>query len=47
MKSRADRFRDAWNEYERFKREYLEEHPEASPEQYEQAMKEKAKELNL
>lgn len=44
-KSKA--FGEVLEEYEKFKQEYWDKHPDASPQQYEQAMREKARELDL
>lgn len=44
-KSKA--FADALREYEEFKRKFIQEHPDATPEEYEKAMCKKADELDL
>ena len=44
-KSKA--FGDALREYEKFKQEYWDKHPNATPKEYEQAMREKARELDI
>jgi hypothetical protein len=36
-----------WQEYERLKREYVRNHPEATPEEYQRAMTALAKQLGL
>jgi len=46
-KSKSDRFAEAIEEFERFKIEWAIDHPDATPEEYEQAVKDKAEELDL
>lgn len=46
-KTRSQRFAEAIEEFERFKIEWAIEHPDATPEEYEQAIREKAEELDL
>jgi len=46
-KSKSDRFAEAIEEFERFKIEWAIEHPDATPDEYAQAVAEKAEELDL
>lgn len=38
---------NAYQEYENFKEKFKKEHPDATPEEYQEAMKEKARELGI
>jgi len=46
-KTKSQRFAEAMEELERFKIEWAIEHPDATPEEYMEAIKEKAEELDL
>ena len=47
QQKKAKKFREALMEYERFKKDFIMEHPEATSKEYEEAIRKKADELDL
>lgn len=47
QQKKSRQFGEALAEYERFKQEFREKHPDATPQEYEQAMRKKARELDI
>ena len=47
QQKKAKKFKEALEEFDRFKIEYRQTHPNASEEEYKKAIKEKARELDL